>query len=269
MTTHRIHRKQATGILTGLTLVLSLLMTSGAFATHFELSRLATQLSVASDQLYRGLRNVHGYSSVRHNAGRLATETRQFVESVNRDRNASHLRSKYNDLARAYSRLEVAFLQAHRSRSNAYVYNDFSGISNLFAGLNEVYYYGSVYTNNNRVIVQQRQYYPPAIISRAPRINNPGNRGYNNRGRGFTNSRENQRANRRDYGRTTVLTPNNFDHRSSVLDRQQRRDYDRTAVQRNRTEQRTAIRNRQNAIRGYDSNRSGDTQTRRRNQVEN
>lgn len=258
-------KKPLRGVFTGLAVLLTVLLSSGAHATHFELSRLATQLSVASDQLYHGLRNVHGYSSVRQNASRLSTETRQFVESVNRDRSASQLRSKFNDLARAYSRLETAFLRAHHSRGNAYVYNDFTGISNLFAGLNEVYYYDSVYAANNRVIVQQRQYYAPPVISRRPRVDshNSGNYGYNDP------DRNRQRPNRRDYDSTSVLIPNNFDHRSPVLQRQQNRNQDRTAVQRNRSEQRDSINNRRDAIRGSNSDRRGGTETRRRNHYEN
>lgn len=111
-----------------------------AFATQFELSRLATELNAASSHLAQQLRG-GGYYSVRFSAERLSRASADLVNAIRRNRSPSFLRSEFRDVARHYQEMERAFLRINREHHRN-VYHTVGTISNLFAGLNSEFYHG-------------------------------------------------------------------------------------------------------------------------------
>ncbi len=210
-------------------LVLALILLSPAvvFATNFEISRLATQLNLASAQLANELRYVHGYGSVRSRAQRLSREAGQLIDAIRRNRSHSYLRSQFNDIGRRYNKLEDAFLRANRNHHNPGLFNEVSFISNLYSSLSLEFYY----TNYREPRYQQPYYYnPPLVINR--RYSVPPAYA----GRRFVNSNRRQQNTRRyhnrlDYPPTQALQLNNFGQPGTVLDRQTRQDRGRARVE--------------------------------------
>ena len=98
----------------GIAAVLVVLAPSTVFATHFELSRLANQIELISDQLADDLRYTRHYGSVRQRAVTLSREASQLVDSLRRNRSNSRIRSQFKDVRRGYERLEQVFFTADR-----------------------------------------------------------------------------------------------------------------------------------------------------------
>ncbi|MEQ8953086.1 MAG: hypothetical protein RL120_03065 [Gammaproteobacteria bacterium] len=186
------------------------------FATNFELSQLATEISQASYRLSEGLRYSSGYSSVRASASRLSSEAEQLLRAVSYNRSSASIRAEFRDISRRYQELERDYLRASRQRYNNAAFVEMDRINYLFTSLSNVVYYG------------QRSAPAYGAYTYVPPIS--GYRSYNNRplpqqrpGASLQNkSTGSQRPSRFDYGRRSVGNSNNFDHRSSVLDRQQR-----------------------------------------------
>ncbi|MCH7815524.1 MAG: hypothetical protein IIC60_03030 [Proteobacteria bacterium] len=173
------------------------------FATHFEVSRLATQVNLASSQLADEVLYTRGYSSVHQQADRLSREAGQLVDAISSHRNQSYVRAQFNDVSRRYSSLERAFLRASRHHHDPYLFDAFGHISNLFHRLNSEYYYAFY----QQPLSSQPFYYGAPLLTQHPHIVAPafrGSRGY------VTPYNHNWRG------------VNNFDHLSPMLERQQR-----------------------------------------------
>lgn len=189
-----------------------LLLPPVASATNFDVSHLAAELNRVSSELAQELRNTRGYNSVRFTANQLSREAADLVRAISRSRSLSAQRRAFQEVARRYRELEEAFLRVTRDHDR-YVYNQVGVISNLFSSLNSEFYY----TNYVEPEPQRYYYVPPVIIRQQPLG------GYGRRGIGQGDSRqEPARKNRFDYPPISVGIPNNFSHRSSVLERQQR-----------------------------------------------
>jgi hypothetical protein len=115
-----------------------------AFATHFELSRLAVEIELISDQLADELRYTRHYGSVRQRAVTLRREASQLADALRRNRSNSRIRSQFKDVRRGYERLEQAFFNADRRDHNPHVYSEINLLSSVFANLNEEFYYAGL-----------------------------------------------------------------------------------------------------------------------------
>ncbi|MEX0619432.1 MAG: hypothetical protein WDZ76_07870 [Pseudohongiellaceae bacterium] len=198
------------------TSLLVLTISQNAHASNWELSRLAAQLNEMSAGLAREAGKRGGYSSVSHNAERLSYETRQFVDSVRRDRSRAYLSGKFTDMQRYYNRLEEAMLRAVDRRQNPQLIAWFDEVNHLYRRLH--------------FVLQDRVYTTPYRYPH-PRVIVPGNRAtpHVNSNRHDRNRRENRQRNekstaRRSYG----YQLNDYDHNSSVVQRQ----YDRLVRER-------------------------------------
>lgn len=182
-------------------------------ATNFDVSHLAAELNRVSAELARDLRSTRGYSSVRFSADRLSKEAAQLVRAISRNRSMSYQRSQFQNVVRRYRELEEAFLRSNREHDR-YVYNQVGVISNLFSGLNSEFFY-----TNYVEPAPQRYYYSPPAHRRG--VSGYGGRSVNGLGTPVQTNNRNNRTRNRETIRALVV-PNNFSHRSSVLDRQSR-----------------------------------------------
>jgi hypothetical protein len=121
--------------------VLFVLAPSTAFATHFELSRLANQIELISGQLADDLRYTHHYGSVLQRAVILRREASQLADSLRRNRSNSRMRSHFKDVRRGYERLEQAFFAADRRDHDPSLYSEINLLSNVFTSLSDEFYY--------------------------------------------------------------------------------------------------------------------------------
>ncbi len=135
--------------------VAMVLAPSSVFATHFELSRLANQVELISDQLADELRYTRHYGSVRQRAVTLRREAGQLADSLARNRSNSRIRSQFKDVRQGYERLEAAFFIADRRDHIPSLYRDVNLLSDVFASLNEEFYYAGL----------GRQSYEPVYIA--------------------------------------------------------------------------------------------------------
>ena len=200
----------------------SMLAPSTLLATNFDVSHLAAELNRVSSELAVELRNTRGYGSVRFSADRLSREAADLVSAIRRNRSLSYQRAQFQDVVRHYRDLEEAFLRSGREH-NRYVYNKVGVISNLFSGLNSEFHY-----TNYVESAPQYSYVPPALnrYRRAPVVSG---RSIGLPGRAA--SEVARPSGRRGTGTNRVLIPaNNFDHRSPVLERQQRQQFERSNV---------------------------------------
>lgn len=186
----------------------------GVHATDFDVSHLAAELNRVSADLAKELRNSRGYSSVRFSANQLSREAADLVAAISRNRSVSYQRSQFQNVVRHYRELERAFLRSSREHDR-YVYNQVGVISNLFSGLNSEFYY------TNYVEPAPHYYYTPPALGRRPAYS-----GRRVSGLGTAVPSIRTPAVGRSSGRVTIGVPaNNFSHRSSVLDRQARQQY--------------------------------------------
>lgn len=241
-----------------ITAALAVLMPGTVFATHFELSRLASQIQLISGQLAHELRYTRHYGPVRQRAVTLSRDASQLVETLQRNRSNSRVRSRFKDVRRGYERLEQAFFSADRRAHDPDLYREISLLSDVFTNLSDEFYYagfgeqtyGSPYIARNRnrgsIIVGTRyfggsNYYrgnrgthpsghivphrereiPPVFRGNSGRVtpDREHNRGQDGRGRIERGSRNTQSA-------------PTFDHRSPVLERQGRREVERRELER-------------------------------------
>lgn len=241
--------------------VLVLLTPVTVFASHFELSRLANQLDLVSNQLAYELRYNGAYSSVRSRAQSLSREAGQLFDAVQRNRSSSSVRSHFKDVSRRYEKLEEAFFRANRKYYDAAVYREVELISNLFTSLSSEFYYAyspeprsrAPYYNSGRSYsysyspFPSRSYSSPSRSSRSrvvsPRSSSPAysvpqvlNRRQQaipqvfrgDRARADNGRNQAQRPrDRQDSGRRAQAPRDNFDQTSPVLDRQNRQNRER------------------------------------------
>ncbi|PCI74687.1 MAG: hypothetical protein COB20_14770 [SAR86 cluster bacterium] len=179
----------------GITAMLVVLAPSTVFATHFELSRLAAEIELLSDQLADELRYTRHYGSVRQRALTLRREAAQFAESLRRNRSNSRIRSRFKDVRRGYERLEQAFFVADRRDHDPRLYREINLLSNVFTNLSDEFYYAGF----------GGQSYGPAYNAPYSGIAIIGSRNYGSRSYGSRNSGSrnigSRRGGSRDYDR--------------------------------------------------------------------
>lgn len=191
MKTKKAGRIYGLGLLAALTMLLS----STVFATHFELSRIASQVELISGQLAHDLRYTRYYGSVRQRAVNLEREAAQLVDSLRRNRSNSRIRSRFKDVRRGYERLESAFFAADRRDHDPRLYQEINLLSDLFASLSNEFYYAGFGTQN-----YDRGYYTPrgGSIIIGSRYQSPRYRGSRDyRPRGHERGRQGSRTNGR------------------------------------------------------------------------
>jgi hypothetical protein len=171
----------------GIAAVLVVLAPNTVFATHFELSRLANQIELISDQLADDLRYTRHYGSVRQRAVTLRREASQLADSLRSNRSNSRIRSQFKDVRRGYERLEQAFFTADRRDHDPNLYREVSLLSNVFTNLSDEFYYAGL----------GGQSYGPAYDSSYSGISIISSRSYGSSNYG---SRNDSRNGSRNYG---------------------------------------------------------------------
>lgn len=212
-----------------LTLVASLLVLtpSLASATHPDIARLATQLNLASSQLAYELRGSGAYSVIRQRADRLSREAADLVDAVRRNQSNNRVHAQFRDVQQRFASFEQAFLRLNRRDYDPYLFNELDRITVIFNSLNGQFRYASGYAYSQPIVVA-----PPVIIRQYDSNVYFGNRGgYSVRPNRPPRGDYSNKRDRRDYGRREVQRLPNFDHRSPVLERQQRLDNRRHGVQ--------------------------------------
>jgi len=195
-----------------------------ASANHLDISRLATELNLATGQLAYELRGYGAYSNLRQRADRLSREAADLVDAVRRNRNELQVRSQFDSVSMRYANLEQAFLRINRNSFSPYLSNEFDRINSIYSNLSAEFFYqgGNVdprsFSYNSRV-------QPPPIINR--QYESVPDYYYQHNQHGMENSVTSyrpvpeSRRDRRDYGRIQVRRMPQYDHRSAVLERQQ------------------------------------------------
>lgn len=263
-----------------LVLVLMVLLPGKAFATHFEISRLAAELEYGSLQFSQQLRPLHGYGTVRSKAERLSRESADLVELIARNRSNSRIRSQFNEVGRRYNDLEAAFLRVNRNRRSDIAYNQMGFLSDLFGNLNSEYYYASysrpvyrgnsifntlfhdghvdtAYSHGARHTSNGVSYYGKSYSSHGSDAegNNSRSRSYSSSGNNPIETGNSARSfSTRNFSTSTTTRyrgVDNYDHSSPVLERQYRND-----------------RRHDQSQHGHDRRRNQGVETRRRNHYE-
>lgn len=132
--------------------LLAALMPSTVFATNFEFSRLASQIELISGQLAAELRYSRHYGSVRQRAVTLRREAAQLVDSLQRNRGNSRIRSQFKNVRRGYERLEQAFFKADRRDHVPHLYSEISLLSSVFTNLSDEFYYAGMGVQSNGMV---------------------------------------------------------------------------------------------------------------------
>ena len=193
-------------------------------ANHLDISRLATELNLATGQLAYELRGYGAYSNLRQRADRLSREAADLVDAVRRNRNESQVRSQFNDVSKRYANLEQAFLRINRTSFSPYLTNEFDRINGIFTNLSAEFFYQGGNINPRSFSYASPSYNQPVINRRyesAPDYYYQHNqRGLDNSGTSYQSAPATRRD-RRDYGRIQVQRMPQYDHRSAVLERQQ------------------------------------------------
>lgn len=228
------------------------LASSSAFATHFEISRLAAQIDVVSSQLAQELRYTRGFSGVSQRASSLSREAAELVDDISRNRSNSRIRSQFKQVSRRYVDMEEAFLRANRRSHNDAIFNEIGYISNLYNSLSsEIYFSGYYYNGNNssnNYYVnsgnQNRQYYygrskPQTYYNYAPSVNHQPRQNSSRNGRqslvpngqsNVFNSQGNVSKDRGSRDRNARETSSNNRNLGSDRQTRSRLDYPRTSV---------------------------------------
>ena len=202
------------------TVILAVLCISpvALLAGEFKLLRLASELHSASTQLADELRNTRGQGNVRFHAERLSRKTVRLMKVIQDGRGHAHLRSEFTAISRRYQSLENAFLRANLGIADPLLSHSLSLISLLHGNLNREYY--SVKSLESISPVYHRD---ASINSRRalPAVFSGRSYTYLNR----SPYRRSSTVRDRHYNdRINASQGLNFDHRSSVLDRQYRNE---------------------------------------------
>lgn len=251
----------------GITAAIAVLLPSTVFATHFELSRLASQIELISGQIAHDLRYTRHYGPVRQRAVTLSREASQLVDKLQRNRSDSRIRSQFKDVRRGYERLEQAFFTADRRAHDPDLYREINLLSNMFTSLSDEFYYAgfaaqdygssAFVRNRGSVIVTTRNFggrnyyrgsnlYSGGNYYRGNRDPRPSGRIVPHREREIppvfrgnsgrvTPSRENNRGDvgrgRIESGSRHIQSAPNYDHSSPVLERQGRLENNRRELE--------------------------------------
>ena len=217
-----LYRSELTGLVKVIAKILLLpfaLIAHEASATQFEVSRLAAELNEVSAELATKLKYDRNYGSVRFSASRLSRAAGDLVSAIRRNRSSSFLRSEFQDVTRHYRELEEAFLRVNREHDR-FVYSQVGLISNLFSGLNTEFYYINYVEPAPQVFL----YTPPVVTRhRLPPV-------YSGRSIDRIEPASERVIPERGRSGVQVVLPNRYSHRSSVVDRQLRREYERQAI---------------------------------------
>jgi len=263
MTSRRLRSKTNLRCL-GIAAILFLLLPGSLFATHFELARLASQIELISGQLAHELRYTRYYGSVRQRAVTLEREASQLVDTLQRNRSKSRVRSRFKDVRRGYERLEEAFFTANRREHDPVLYREVSLLSDLFTNLSDQFYYAGIGITNtvrpyvvprrgtviidsrsghrynrgiskrdyvsprsrSRIVPQRERAVPPVFRGNSGRA--LGNREANREGNRKGNRAERRRADPRQSPQLNRgLNAPRYDHRSAVLERQRAQQAER------------------------------------------
>ena len=174
-------------------LLTSLLLVGGpnVLANDLEMSRLAGEPEHASARLADELRYQRGYSNVSHQARQLSQKAGQLRDSIIRQRSGAQVSLRFNDVNRAYQRLETAYLKTLSGRDTRYQPPGLISISRLHGSL--------LHVGRGPYLVEQYLYDPPPRVYITPPV-------------------EVYRFERREgYGQRS------WDHGSRVLERQYQR----------------------------------------------
>ena len=179
-----------------------------------EVSRLATQLHRLSEQMSVELRHDACYNSVQFSALRLSRESQQLVEAVVRGRQYSFVSAQFNELSQRFRDLEKTFTRANGGEHSPALHNQLQQLTELHDQLQlQVVQSGEYYRSS-------RGYVPPVIV--VPQVNLPGS--------GIGQHWQNPDS--RDKGRFSVPREQEYSHRSSVLERQQRQTEQQRSIER-------------------------------------
>lgn len=110
-----------------------------AFASEFELSRIANELNLASGALAKERGYSQGFTGISHRASSLARESLQLIDAIQRNRNPSNIRSQFNDVSRRYTDLEDTFWRGHRNYPDKIVFQQLEVISKIYSDLFTAY----------------------------------------------------------------------------------------------------------------------------------
>ncbi|MEX0962790.1 MAG: hypothetical protein WDZ52_01935 [Pseudohongiellaceae bacterium] len=241
----------------GITAVIVMLMPGTVWATHFELSRLASQIELISGQLAHELRYRRHYGPVRLRAVALEREASQLVDTLRRNRSNSRVSSQFREVQRGYERLESAFFNANRNAHDPYLFREINLLSDVFTNLSDEFYYAGIGGRNynspyvspyiparrGSIIVGSRNYGGIRHDSRqngyiAPhreRAVPPVWRGNSGRaiprGEGGSTNRGQSDAGPSHVGIRVQQRAPRYDHRSNVLERQRRLDQERGQIE--------------------------------------
>jgi hypothetical protein len=120
-------------------LFLMALPLNSAFASDFELSRIANELNLASYALAKEQGVSISFSGLSHRASSLARESSQLIDAIHRPRTPSNIRSQFNDVRRRYTDLEDIFWRGYRDSSDNYVLDKLEVISRIYNDLVAAY----------------------------------------------------------------------------------------------------------------------------------
>jgi hypothetical protein len=110
-----------------------------AFASEFELSRVANELNLASDALAQGQWHSERFTGLSHRASSLARESSQLIDAIHRNRNPSNIRSQFNDVSRRYTDLEDSFWRDYSDGLDNNVLQQLQLISKIYSDLYTAY----------------------------------------------------------------------------------------------------------------------------------
>ncbi|MFT6093320.1 MAG: hypothetical protein ACJA2Q_001216 [Pseudohongiellaceae bacterium] len=110
-----------------------------AFASEFELSRIANELNLASDALAKGQGHSERFTGLSHRASSLAHESSQLIDAIHRNRNPSNIRSQFNDVSRRYTDLEDAFWRGYSNGFDNNILQQLELISKIYSDLYTAY----------------------------------------------------------------------------------------------------------------------------------
>ncbi|MFT4749563.1 MAG: hypothetical protein ACI9E4_001241 [Pseudohongiellaceae bacterium] len=103
------------------------------------MSRIASELNLASDALAKGPGHSEPFSGFVNGASSLACESSQLIDAIHRNRNPSNIRPLFNDVSRRYTDLEDAFWRGHSNGPDNNVLQQLELISKIYSDLYTVH----------------------------------------------------------------------------------------------------------------------------------
>ena len=132
-------------------LFLTALPLSCAFASDFELSRIAHELNLASYALAKEQGVSISFSGLNHRASSLARESSLLIDAIHRIRNPSNIRSQFNDVSRRYTDLEELFWRGYRDSSDSNILDKLEVISRIYNDLVRAYTLSRYYQRASQI----------------------------------------------------------------------------------------------------------------------